>query len=490
MKKLFLIFILFVVVGCTKRNLPSEETGKPGDVETVASPIPDQSMKDRYSMSGSNVSASPGDSSIGGTLSETIFVVPDISGDADAGADAGADEAPPFVTGVEEFIPDHSTVVLMPEEVFDFCTFPESLKLSVQKTIDKDDCHFITEEDLSQIKKLTITNMREEETSLLNKEYVSYFPVLEDLNMSKNLWLSFVPSFVTHLRSLKKLNISQTGISDFGGDICRLEKLEVLMASHNNYVGQEIPIEIFCLSSLKVLDMSHSSIRYIDEYIYKLENLEEFYMNSNKLMVLPFMLHKMPNLLVVDLTDNVFEPLSEVASMVEYTPLNTLHTCKETGSNSNDRKSCQESMLDNLKCSWWYKLPFERGRSFRLYKDFEDMTVRERDTFERLKPEPTKNRCYNFWLNTVYVPLPDEEKSEFMERTINGKTIREWKIVFSLMEEQSIWHKFGFTSVCEIIRLYSDTTHLPNNKEIFPERYFLEDWDTPPREECSAKEED
>ena len=483
MKKLFLVFILFAV-GCTKKNLPSEEANKPSDTETVVSPVPDKSIKDRYSMSGSNVSTSTGNSSIGGTLSETTIVVTDTPSTDDAGKIPGA-----ITTEVQTLIDDNLSSVLEQEEIFNFCTFSDSLKIAVQKTINKDDCSLVTEKDLSQIKQLTIKNIREEETALLDEKYASYFPVLEDLDISKNLWVSFLPSFITHLRVLKKLNISQTGINDFNEDICRLEKLEVLIASHNNYVGQEIPIEIFCLSALKVLDMSYSFIRYIDEYIYKLENLEELYMNNNQLMVLPFMLHTMPNLLLVNLTNNIFEPLSEVASVVGYTPLNTLHTCKETRDPSSDIQSCQSNMLDNLKCSWWYKLPFERGKSFRFYKDFEDMTAREQKTFEKLKHQPTKNRCYNFWLNNVYVPLSDEEKSKFIERTINGKTIREWKIVLSVMEEQNIWHKFGLTSACEVIRLYSDTTHLPGSSEIFPERYYSEDWDTPPKEECSAEEE-
>ena len=74
---------------------------------------------------------------------------------------------------------------------------------------------------------------------------------------------------------MSELDISGTGISDFSKNICNLKKLVSLKASHNNYKEQEIPINIFCLSQLKILDMSYSSIRYIDEYIHQLAQLEE-----------------------------------------------------------------------------------------------------------------------------------------------------------------------------------------------------------------------
>ena len=466
MKKLFLVFILFAV-GCTKKNLPSEEANKPGDTETVVSPVPDKSIKDRYSMSGSNVSTSTGNSSIGGTFSETTIVVTDTPSTDDAGKIPGA-----ITTEVQTLIDDNLSSVLEQEEIFNFCTFPDSLKIAVQKTINKDDCSLVTEKDLSQIKQLTIKNIREEETALLDEKYASYFPVLEDLDISNNLHMSELPEFVTSLSLLKKLDVSSTEIGTFNKKICHLKNLTSLIASHNNYEGQEVPFNIFCLKKLKVLNMSYSSIRYIDEYIYKLENLEELYMRGNDLMTVPFMLHTMPNILLVDLARNIFKPPSTLLSWLGYDSLNTLYDCKQYD-NPEDRQECREEMIDNLQCEWTQKLPFERGEPFRHYKKTEDMGEVEQTTFEETKHNFNLNRCYNFWFANTFLALLDSEQELFRKKSINGKTIREWKVVFSARMEYSWWKRW---SLCEQRIVWSDTSHLPKSQEILPHTSPSPDW--------------
>ena len=365
------------------------------------------------------------------------------------------------------------------------CNFSNSLKKAVEDHL-KMKCAVITREHLAGIKELRIKYIFEEELPLLNKEYTAYFTGLEKLDISKNLYMNHLPSFVIHLPQLKELNISQTGISDFSKDICELKNLTTLLASHNNYKGQEVPMNTFCLSQLKVLDMSYSSIRYIDEYISKLENLEELHMRNNELMTLPFMQRLLPKLLLVDLRGNVFVPwnLEEDTTGAD----NILYDCKKY-SDSEEREECQEEMQASFECNWIEKIPFQRGLPFRQYKALEDMTSAERETFEKSKPQPSKNRCYSFWFNNTFRLLPEEEKKALQEKTINGKTIREWRLVYSEREKYSIWRKYGF-SVCEQIIVYSDTVHLPDSQEVFPERHYSPNWTTPPKEECVMKSEE
>ena len=76
-----------------------------------------------------------------------------------------------------------------------------------------------------------------------------------------------VPGFVFDFKDLKALNISHTKIQNLGPEFCKLQALTTLKASHNEYEGNEMPIAIVCLSELKNLDLSYSSLQYIDEYI-------------------------------------------------------------------------------------------------------------------------------------------------------------------------------------------------------------------------------
>ena len=382
-------------------------------------------------------------------------------------------------------LPDITLKSPLDDNSFNSCAFPTSLKKAVEKQLGTP-CAFIASEHLTQIKKLRIEDIDEIETELLNEQYAVYFTSLEELDISNNPRMRTLPDIVTHIFTLRTLDISGTGINDLSEDICRLKHLTTLRAAYNNYKQQEVPFGIFCLNKLKVLDMSYSFIRYIDEYIYKMESLEELYLNNNDLTTVPFVLHTMSNILLVDLTHNMFEPLPWYVSLFGYKTLNTLHNCKWVEHDSRSRKLCQEDMLSDFKCEWWYKLQFKRGKPFRQYKEYEEMTSAERESFELARGQPSKNRCYSFWLNNTFIPLSDNEKEKFMEQTINGKTIREWKVVFSIREKSSWAEKFGF-SLCEQRILYADTSYLPDSQEIFPERYHSPDWIETPVE-CAEDE--
>ena len=406
--------------------------------------------------------------------SGTLPVSVDGSGTPPVSVDG--DDAPPVSVDGNETV-DVTTV-------FNLCDFPSSLKKAIEDQLQMN-CIDITKDHLAQMKELRIKYIFEEELPLLNKDYAAYFTSLEKLNISKNLYISYLPAFVAHISSLKELNVSQTGISDFSENICNLKNLTTLIANRNNYKGKEVPINIFCLSSLKILDMSYSFIYYIDENIHKLVSLEELHMKGNELMAVPFMLHLLPHLLVVDFRNNMFDPLD----IYVYTAgaYNILYDCKQY-SDSKDREECQEEMRGDFECGWIVKVPFQRGQSFRQYKALEDMTEAERESFERTKPQPSKNRCYSFWLNNTFLSLSDEEKEIVREKTINGKTIREWRLVYSERNNYSIWRKFG-ASMCEQVLLYMDTIHLPDSQEVFPELYHSPDWTEPPKAECVGESE-
>ena len=368
-----------------------------------------------------------------------------------------------------------------------FCAFPKSVQQAVMGDIQKP-CAEVEPEELKKIKTLKLQNLKLSEADLLTEEHARLLASLENLDLSNSPELTAIPQFVYFLSNLKSLNISQTGITDFDPDMCRLQKLNILKASHNNYKGREVPMPVFCLSALTTLDMSYSRLRYIDEYIYKLENLEELYMAGNNLMAVPFMLQLMNSLLLVDLTGNDFTFQGafstifgyDLPPLLGYPPLNTLHTCKDQ--QEEDISSCQEDMLYNFKCEWWYQLPFERGTPFRRYKE---MTDEEWAAFSAEGRLPGKDRCYLWWLNSFYIPLSEEEKTAYDEHTINGKTRREWRVVFTAMKEHWGGNTYGLIhsfSYCNQRILYSNTYYGPSDHEIWPERFYSGEWNEFPVE--------
>ena len=432
------------------------------------------------------------------------------------GADMGITEAPQLVVAMADTSVTPSASVAtdtkkIADTKLDICSFPESLQAALlrkilfktesipveklkkkAKPLDQEKCSLVNRKNLTQIKKLKITNITEKETKLLGKEYSSYFISLEDLDISGNNNMPALPDFVTSLPKLKKLDISHTGINNLPGAMCNLEKsLTTLIAHNNTYEGQEIPIAVFCLSQLKVLDMSNSSLRYIDEYVLYLRNLEELYLNDNQLPLTPFTLHRMSSLMVLDLRNNSFENKE----------VNSLHNCKEERTTF-QREECQTKLLESVQCEWWRDLPFERGKlgnqSFRArYGEMTGVPYKSRN--ESLEDY----KCYNFWVNS-YVSFndPDDpkkiyapEKKYLLDLTINGKTVRELRlqndeIVSGKNEDffylnscqahfKGISLENGIGSAMYHWFLPKDTSYAYTAHEVHPERYRAPDWERP-----------
>ncbi len=367
------------------------------------------------------------------------------------------------------------------------------------------DCNSVTTEDLAKIQNLKITNIRSKEAQ--SEKYDISLSNLQSLDLSDNKEMAILPNFVYSLTSLKKLNISNTGISNLSGDICRLENLEELKASHNSYEGQEAPIAIFCLNNLKVLDLSHSRLRYIDEYIFYLENLERLYLQGNELMTLPVVFAVMSQILVLDVRDNIFE----------HTPANFLYDCSKTAKDSEERQECQKNIKRKAGCEYWHKFPFERGQSFR-------------DRFSQMTGEPHKTRrecvecnsCYRFWIDhyvsygAVDDPRPvlqdelafkpgaereaylDRKRKYLLDLTINGKTMREWRLALDelyklqprdqFLPPSHVWCEYeskglggrnGWMSTAYHLFLPRNTEYLPQGGAVHPERHFLDSYDQP-----------
>ena len=207
--------------------------------------------------------------------------------------------------------------------------------------------------------------------------------------------------------------------------------------------------------------MSHSSLRYIDEYIGHLSHLEELYMSENFLFLIPQMLSTLPHLTLVDLRSNY----------LKNEDLSSLHSCKNVL--EEETEECQEDLSDSMKCEAVHEVPFQRGEPLRqiytsLAAQSEDFIMEQckedpvflycpsfitkckdypksdkqrcmLDEFESPRVEERhrlhRDRCYIAWVGW----LVDYDKSpELLNKTIRGKTIREIRYVSKYRSENDL----------------------------------------------------
>ena len=222
------------------------------------------------------------------------------------------------------------------------CSFPEVLKKAISTKINKN-CSSITLKELSEIKHLDISHTN----------------------------ISNLGPEISSLKNLITLDISNTKIQNLGPEMCQLQKLTTLKASHNTYEGNEMPLSIVCLSELKNLDLSYSSLQYIDEYIFYLKKLENLNLRGNHLMNLPAMLALLPSLVTLDLTGNWFE----------YKSINSLYDCSHFEKTSDDRQECQEEMLEDVQCEYWYEIPEDCSH----LEGYDKETIEQKEKCEKAK---------------------------------------------------------------------------------------------------------
>lgn len=397
------------------------------------------------------------------------------------------------------------------------CSYPKSLTANIEKKLKKS-CSEVQAEELVQIKSLQF-GCCAEDVSTIKWDDLKPFTQLSVLDFSGNKNIKEIPDFVYSIPKLKKLDISLTGVSNFDPKLCQLKNLEVLIGKNNSYKNNEIPFHTFCLENLKTLDMSDSSIIYVDDYIYYLSNLEKLYLKGNHLHSFPQMIKYMFGLQLVDLQNNKFSDNPEVNALFDC----TVH------SDSEDVRDCQEDLRESLDCEFHYKFNHQRGEPFRKWKSEagDDRYLYLLNTHDGERHEVDQARyCYEDWLAFTGGFDSFEETSGFdeagnykgrktknaplLEKTINGKTIREWRLTMMTMMKRTNpgWTFSGAPLYNSIVENWNNSTYanalegdfcrlkiswryrsfgnhtyfLPDRKEIFPE------WHMPKEEEALARD--
>lgn len=289
--------------------------------------------------------------------------------------------------------------------------------------------------------------------------------LIVELDLSDNPDLTSLPEFILDFPNLSYLDISNTKISDWSEEICQLKKLKKLIGTHNNYKNGEIPFPTFCIENLQILNMSHSNIKYIDEYIGKLQSLKELHLRNNQLFIAPLMIQQIPEISVVDFRNNFFKDEK----------INTLHDCnlvlpkEREKKREKKREKCKEKMLETMFCAFYYELPFLRGEPLR--KMYTDLSGQDLDEFENIdaKIRINHDRCYAGWVGWM---IDYEESPELLEKTIRGVTVRELRYSSNYLNEH---RKFDF--------FFCPTTDWPVLEDDYePKKMGAFSWEVVPEE--------
>lgn len=127
----------------------------------------------------------------------------------------------------------------------------------------------------------------------------SNFPNLKILDISK-LNLTEIPSSLTSLQSLSSLNVSNNSITNFS-NLSSLSNLQELNISGNNLT--RVPNEINNFTNLKVLDLSNNAITQFSP-LGTLINLEWLSLENNLLPNIPNEISSLQNLIHLNLSRN------------------------------------------------------------------------------------------------------------------------------------------------------------------------------------------
>ena len=372
------------------------------------------------------------------------------------------------------------------------CSYPAFLKQALGRALKKP-CADIKAGDIHSVTYLRL--VLPEGFSPSAPVPVSHFKNIKTLDLSGNTSLSGLPDFVTGLKTLVTLDISATGIQDLHSNICRLNQLRLLMAGDNTYKNNEPPRALFCLKQLRALDLSNSQLVYVDEELFNLWELRELYLQNNRLVTEPVVLSYMPNLDIIDLRGNRIKNAQGVLNA----EMNRLHDCHHQPKES--RQDCKNDLRYHLRCrgGWFNPFPHRRKEPFReMFKNYHNMNEGE---YQEFLKSPQNNRCYMYWLNTEIGDAYSDPSSPLLEKTINGKTIREWR----LFHEVSLawWHVHNRPSdywngqMCFFEKYGSlwkgikgafmgsrDVSHMPLSVEKHTERFLDPTMEKPPLKDC------
>ena len=196
---------------------------------------------------------------------------------------------------------------------------------------------------ISQLKKLEVLQLHGNQIETIPEELYSLY-MLKELDLSRNN-LKKIDWNIAGLQNLEKLSLSQNELSTIPDQlyalknlkylylagnrgpktereknkgfelpigIGKLKNLEVLTASPNS-----VPAEVWELTNLTILDLSHSTLYALPSGIDKLTKLESLDLSFNNLYKLPEGFSKLQSLNRLDLSSNEFDAIpTEITQLI------------------------------------------------------------------------------------------------------------------------------------------------------------------------------
>lgn len=267
---------------------------------------------------------------------------------------------------------------------------------------------------LSHLKSLNLSNNAITYFSALNG-----MSSLQEINISNNN-LSALPSEITSLTPLKSLNVSNNNISQFT-NLQNLQNLEWLSLENNALVN--IPAEISNLQNLIHLNLSRNNIASGFSSIINLPNLEQLWLNHNKITGnFPADLLSLPKLMSLSLqsnqlTGNIPNNIPEICNISNnkftateiqnYLNLKPQNTDFVYSPQRYDEAKTEKAVLETA-VTLTQSLPGSDGYAFKWYKALDNNTSVSTENYEITTVKETDYSIYTCEAllikdNTLYV---------------------------------------------------------------------------------------
>lgn len=155
-------------------------------------------------------------------------------------------------------------------------------------------------------------------------------PHIKELDLS-GLTLTKLPTELFALTELEVLVISHNCLTEIPDEIAHLKKLEKLIADNNQI--SLLPQKLSALTALQILDLSNNKLTILPDIFANLKNLEALKLENNYLKNLPESVSNLICLTSLSLRKNQFECLpAEISSLIKLKDFNIYNNpLKETG---------------------------------------------------------------------------------------------------------------------------------------------------------------
>lgn len=115
--------------------------------------------------------------------------------------------------------------------------------------------------------------------------------------------IDWIPEEFASLDKLESLSLNRNNLVTLHGELVSMQSLRSLVFRHNRINNNGLPLELFKLEELSVLDLSHNQLKSVPSDLEKCRGLLVLNLSSNSIEVIP-------NQLFVNLTDLLHLDLS------------------------------------------------------------------------------------------------------------------------------------------------------------------------------------